>query len=96
MEPPQSYQLTRRLEAIDRDILNVKHVAEPGFAAFAVLQISTSCIHMDIKKLLHAVKKLVGELDFSFHVVSTRSGSASTSSETLAGSTSASVRDKRD
>lgn len=30
-----------------------------------------------------AVKKLVGELDFSFHVVSTQDGSASSSSETL-------------
>ena len=30
-----------------------------------------------------AVKKLVGELDFSFHVVSTQSGSGNSSSETL-------------
>jgi hypothetical protein len=30
-----------------------------------------------------AVKKLVGELDFSFHVVSTNSGSGNSSSETL-------------
>lgn len=86
LQAPQSYQLTRRLEAIDGDILNVRHVAEPGYAAFAVLQISTSCINMDIKKLLHAVKKLVGELDFSFHVVSTQSSSSSASNETLAGS----------
>ena len=30
-----------------------------------------------------AVKKLVGELDFSFHIVSTHSGSENASSETL-------------
>lgn len=27
---------------------------------------------MDLDRLLHSVKKLVGELDFSFHVVSTK------------------------
>ncbi|KAF2646232.1 hypothetical protein P280DRAFT_387163 [Massarina eburnea CBS 473.64] len=70
---PRSFQLSKRLEALDRDILSIKHVAEPGYAAFAVLQISTRCIGMDVEKLLKAVKKLVGELDFSFHVVSTNS-----------------------
>lgn len=49
---PQAYQLSRKLEAIDRDILSIRHVAEPGYAAFAVLQISTSCISMDLEKLL--------------------------------------------
>jgi hypothetical protein len=34
------------------------------------------------------VKKLVGELDFSFHVVSTQAGSGTSSSETLVKSAS--------
>ena len=71
------------MEAVDRDILSIRHIAEPGYAAFAVMQISTRCIHMDIQKLLSAVKKLVGELDFSFHTVSTQDSSQTTSSETL-------------
>jgi hypothetical protein len=49
---PQAYRLSKRMEAIDRDILSMRHVAEPGYAAFAVLQISTSCISMDLEKLL--------------------------------------------
>jgi hypothetical protein len=52
LKPPEAYQLSRRLEAVDRDILSIKHIAEPGYAAFAVLQISTRCIHMDLEKLL--------------------------------------------
>ncbi|CAI6341072.1 unnamed protein product [Periconia digitata] len=80
LTPPRRFQLTQRLEALDRDILSLKHIAEPGYAAFAVLQIGTRCVGMDVEKLLKAVKKLVGELDFSFHVVSTRNDSSSSSS----------------
>jgi hypothetical protein len=38
---------------------------------------------MDIERLLKAVRGLVGELDFSFHVVSTKDGSPTSSDETL-------------
>jgi hypothetical protein len=58
-------------------------MAEPGFAAFAVMQISTKCIGDDIKALLADIKELVGELDFSFHVVSTRDDASSGSQDTL-------------
>ena len=44
-------------------------MAEPGYAAFAVLQISTRCIQMDVERLLEKVRRLVGVMDFSFHVV---------------------------
>ncbi|PVI02394.1 hypothetical protein DM02DRAFT_653538 [Periconia macrospinosa] len=77
---PRNFALTQRLEAVDRDILSLKHIAEPEYAAFAVLQIATRCVQMDVERLLKAVKKLVGELDFSFHVVSTRTGSTATAS----------------
>ena len=58
-------------------------MAEPGFAAFAVIQIGTKCIGDDLKALLEDVRDLVGELDFSFHVVSTQDDSARTSRSTL-------------
>lgn len=47
------------------------------------MAISTRCIHMDIEHLLASVKRLVGELDFSFHVVSTADASSRSSSATL-------------
>jgi hypothetical protein len=74
---PQGYQLSKQLEAVDHDILSLRHIAEPGYAAFAVMAISTRCIHMDLERLLKAVRDLVGELDFSFHVVSTKGGEGS-------------------
>lgn len=66
---PEPYLLSRRLEEMDNDILSVRHIAEPGYACFAVLQIGTKCIIDDLKELLAGVKELVGELDFSYHVV---------------------------
>lgn len=68
---------------VDPEILSLKHISEPGYAAFAVMSISTRCIHMDVERLLKAVKGLVGELDFSFHVVSTRENGVVGSDETL-------------
>ncbi|KAF1355905.1 hypothetical protein EJ07DRAFT_131149 [Lizonia empirigonia] len=94
LKVPQNYQLSQKLQAVDSDILSLRHIAEPGYAAFAVMAISTRCISMDIEKLLKAVKKLVGELDFSFHVVSTNSSSENSSSETLV--KSASQRSKQE
>ncbi|UPX14796.1 uncharacterized protein EKO05_0005268 [Ascochyta rabiei] len=47
------------------------------------MAISTRCISVNTEKLLHAVKKLVGELDFSFHIVSTNNASENSSAATL-------------
>ncbi|KAI6835187.1 hypothetical protein KC340_g1550 [Hortaea werneckii] len=68
---PEPYQLTRRLDEMDGDILSVRHIAEPGYSSFAVIQIGTKCMLDDLRKILAGVKELVGELDFSYHVVST-------------------------
>ncbi|KAH7377774.1 hypothetical protein BKA66DRAFT_467191 [Pyrenochaeta sp. MPI-SDFR-AT-0127] len=96
LHAPPGYQLSKKLELVDHDILSLRHIAEPGYTAFAVMAISTRCIHMDIEKLLASVKKLVGEMDFSFHVVSTQESSAASSSETLVKRMSSRRSRKRD
>lgn len=68
LQAPEPYRLSTRLEAIDPDVLSVKHVTEPGYAAFAVMQIASSLISEDMSKLIWNVKALVGEVDFSFHM----------------------------
>lgn len=83
LQHPEPYRLSEKLEKLDASILSVRHMAEPGFAAFAVMQISTKCIGDDLKALLADVKELVGELDFSFHIVSTKDSSPSASSDGL-------------
>jgi hypothetical protein len=52
LKVPNAYQLSRKLEAVDSDILSLRHIAEPGYAAFAVMAVSTRCISMDVEKLL--------------------------------------------
>ncbi|KAF4553769.1 ER transporter-like protein 2 [Elsinoe fawcettii] len=66
LKAPQAYSLAARLDAMDRDILSIKHVAEPGFAAFACVQIGTKCIEDDVRALLRDVRTLVGEMDFGY------------------------------
>jgi len=66
---PKAYELTRRMEEIDADILSVRHVNEPGYAAFAVLQLASRCIGVDVDILVDKMKKLLGEVDFSYHVI---------------------------
>ncbi|KAF2161411.1 hypothetical protein M409DRAFT_69769 [Zasmidium cellare ATCC 36951] len=68
---PEPWLLASKLDSVDKDILSIRHIAEPGYASFAVVQIGTKFIHDDLRKLVAGVKELVGELDFSYHIVST-------------------------
>ena len=87
---PEPYHLASKLEEMDHDIMSIEHITEPGYAAFAVVQVASRCIVGDINQLVTLVKRLVGELDFSFHTVSTSAASSvrTTDSLTLAPSSS--------
>lgn len=52
LKAPEPYRLSAKLEEMDADILSINHIAEPGYAAFAVMQIATSLIIDDIGKLI--------------------------------------------
>lgn len=75
LQPPQAFKLSERLEALDADILSINHISEPGYAGFAVMQTASSMISDDMRKLIKNVKALVGEVDFTYHVISTASPS---------------------
>jgi hypothetical protein len=68
MPRPQPFSLSQRLESLDPRILSVRHINEPGYAAFAVLQLAARCIGGDLENLIESVKELVGAMDFSFRV----------------------------
>jgi hypothetical protein len=74
---PEAYLLEQKLDALDRDLLSVRHIAEPGYASFAVMQVGSRCIIDDMKRVMAGVKDLVGELDFSYHIISTSDASES-------------------
>jgi len=65
MKPLEPYALLTDLQSIDKDILGINHIAEPGYAAFAVMQIATRSLVYNLNKLTDNIRELVGELDFS-------------------------------
>ncbi|EEA25268.1 hypothetical protein TMatcc_006510 [Talaromyces marneffei ATCC 18224] len=70
LQVPGPDAFSERLKEVDKDILNICHAAEPGYAAFSVLHLAGRCIAGDLERLIESVRELVGELDFSFHVIS--------------------------
>lgn len=61
---------------------------EPGYSAYAVMQVASTLVTDDLARLVDCVKELVGETDFSFTV--------GTSEDTLTGSGEDEGKGKRD
>jgi hypothetical protein len=55
LEMPQPFAFVRRLESIDKNILSVRHIGEPEYSAFAVLQICGGSVTADLEKLVKYV-----------------------------------------
>jgi len=66
---PDPYHLGEALDGVDTDILNTKHICEPGYSAFAVMQLSTTMLAEDLAALLEDTKLLVGEAEFNLDIV---------------------------
>ncbi|EMC94785.1 hypothetical protein BAUCODRAFT_124379 [Baudoinia panamericana UAMH 10762] len=67
LQMPESYKLVKHLDNINPDLLSVRHIAEPEYSAFAVLQVCAQAINDDFDQLARHVKALVGTIDFTFH-----------------------------
>jgi hypothetical protein len=81
MQLPEPYNLSRRLESLDRGILDGRHLKEPGYSAYACLQVASTLITDDLARLIEHVKDLVGETDFTFNVDTSDSSLDSTGSD---------------
>jgi hypothetical protein len=49
---PEPYSLLQRLQLMNKDILDISHVAERGYSAFAVMQIASRSITHDLFQLV--------------------------------------------
>lgn len=49
------------------DILSTRHLLEPGYADFAVMQVSYTLLRDDLEGLLDETRKLVGEAKFDIN-----------------------------
>lgn len=68
MKLPKPYGLADRMESVDPEVLSVKHVSEPCYAAFAVLEVASSLVTEEMGNIVKGVQELVGEVDFSFNM----------------------------
>ncbi|KAK0315294.1 hypothetical protein LTR82_012621 [Friedmanniomyces endolithicus] len=81
LEMPQPFQFVKKVDSIDPDLLSIRHIAEPEYSAFAVIQVCSQAVHADLEKLKKHVTNLVGEIDFAFHAVQTSQGSTDSASD---------------
>lgn len=51
LEIPRPARYMKRMTSIDRDILSVKHMAEPEYSAFAVITICAMCVNEEVEKI---------------------------------------------
>jgi hypothetical protein len=68
MKLPRLYALADRMESVDPELLSVKHVMEPCYAVFAVMEVASSLLSQEMGNIVKGVRELVGEVDFSFHM----------------------------
>lgn len=64
LKVPEPYQLTRQLQSVSKEVLNLRHAGDPGYSALAVIEVTMSLINESLEKVLRCVKELVGEIDF--------------------------------
>jgi len=51
LEVPKPFEFIEKLESIDPDLLSVRHIADPEYSAFAVVQICSNMINVDMTEL---------------------------------------------
>ena len=93
---PEPYNLSKRLEALDKGILDARHVEEPGYSAYAVIQVASGLVTDDLARLVDHVRDLVGETDFSFRVDMSDSSLDSSGTERSSGSGDGNGKGKRE
>lgn len=62
LKAPEPVHLGKLLGLVDSDILGARHVCELGYAAFAVMQVATTMLAVEMEGLLEETRKLVGEI----------------------------------
>ena len=48
---PEPFSFVRRINEVDSDLLSIRHIAEPEYSAFAVMQIAGRLINDDMVKM---------------------------------------------
>jgi hypothetical protein len=68
LKTPSKFHLSEQIEGTG-NILALSNLNEPGFRELAVMELAHKCLVDSVDTILGLVKDLVGEVDFSYHVV---------------------------
>ena len=66
---PEYYNMFDQAVGTDSTLLGLENVNEPGFRAFAVIEVAHVCMVDSVTDIVKHVRDLVGEVDFSYRVV---------------------------
>lgn len=80
LHSPGYFNMFEQAVGTDPNILGLENINEPGFRAFAVIEVAHVCMVDSVSGIVKHVRNLVGEVDFSYQVVGS---SARTSSSPL-------------
>lgn len=61
--------LTQKMERVEPELLNVRHVGEPCYAAFAVLETASILLIQETSNIVKKAQELMGEVNFSSQVL---------------------------
>jgi hypothetical protein len=65
---PRPDALTQKMERVESELLNVRHVGEPCYAAFAVLETASILLIQETSNIVKKIQELMGEVNFSCQV----------------------------
>ena len=51
LDMPKPFEFVNKLKSLDPDLLSIRHIAEPEYSAFAVVQICAATVNADILRL---------------------------------------------
>lgn len=69
----------------DPNILGLENINEPGFRAFAVIEVSHVCMVDSVSSIVKHVRDLVGEVDFSYRIAGNAANSSSNALDVASG-----------
>jgi hypothetical protein len=73
---PSQFDLSEQIQESDANIMALSNINEPGFRAFAVIEVAHVCLVDSISVIVKNVRELVGEVNFSYQIKTSFAGTS--------------------
>lgn len=85
LKAPTHSHLPDHMRGTDSGVLDLSNINEPGFRAFAVIEVANLCLVDSVASIVRHVRELVGEVDFTYQVRTSSAGTSNTELDHMAG-----------